>query len=42
MGRHIAGVLHSQPNHNHQEYEVGEYVKEFLESLNGLKDFIVL
>lgn len=42
MGSHIAGVLHSQPNHILQEYEVGEYIKELLELLNALQDFIML
>lgn len=42
MGSHIAGVLHSQPNHIPQEYEVDEYVKELLLLLNALSDFIVL
>ncbi len=42
MESHIAGVLHSQPSHIHQVYEVDEYVKELLELLNALQDFIVL
>lgn len=36
MGSVIAAVLRGQPNHIRQEYEADEYVKEWLELVNGL------
>lgn len=37
MGSVIAAVLRGQPNHIRQEYEADEYVKEWLELVNGLQ-----
>lgn len=36
MGSITAAVLRGQPNHIRQEYEADEYVKEWLELVNGL------